>query len=106
MAEFAKIMRDWQRMCDSAKNCSDCKLNATCKDDPQSWDFKSINEMEDAVTAWAARHPTPKYPTWLEWIHQQVPATYNVGDTDVIYVLATTTVPDWIAEQLAIPPKE
>ena len=106
MGEFVKIMQDWQRMCDGTRLCGDCGLNGICKSDPNTWKAEEMSKAESVITDWAARHPAPTYPSWLKWLHQQIPDLHGIGDYDAIRVLATTQIPNELAEKLKIPPEE
>ena len=93
-------------------------------------------DVEKNVTAWAAEHPEPVYPTWGEWLESfgvvevtkakdriitvpQYPTWYEylfnvtrgenkwpVDDHEFCRWLDTTPIPDDIAQKLGIEPKE
>lgn len=71
MAEFAWVMKQWQRMCDSMQGgiakCDSCPLfKALCQYKPN--EKVNFAEAEKIITDWAAAHPEPVYPTWWEWL--------------------------------------
>lgn len=113
MAEFQEVIKQFKRLCDSAnQDCSSCGLeNMSCS-------IKDIVDnsaaFEKRVSAWAAKHPEPVYPTWAEWLNsigviigeQPFPAL-NIP----VYVYQASTkmlepIPANIAEKLGIIPKE
>ena len=70
MAEFAEIMRQWERMCISMEEehrldmCDKCPLrDIICMYKPFEHCTK-IEEAENTIKQWAAEHPEPVYPTW------------------------------------------
>lgn len=78
MAEFQKVMRQYNRMCEGifgfngkhkgAGACTGCALDNFPNCVPVY--FCSIGKLdvfEASVMAWAAEHPEPRYPTWREW---------------------------------------
>ena len=97
MAEFQEVIEQFKRLCDSAnQDCSSCGLgNMSCS-------IKDIvdnsAEFEKVVMAWAAEHPAPKYPTWMDYL-------FTIYDT-VWPQIATMEIPADIAEKLGIEPKE
>ena len=125
MAEFQEVMNNMARLCkeywpDGEDEClKDCPLyNTWCLnmelDCPQI-DHRQheMQEVETKVMRWAAEHPEPVYPTWLEWLKEQGIYTGKVEisndeiDVDVeltgkIY----TQIPADIAQKLGIEPKE
>ena len=72
MAEFQEVTRQKKRMCDNYKNCEGCPIS-------ESPDKKRVHLLcsdfmnaypditETLVMKWAAEHPEPRYPTWVEW---------------------------------------
>lgn len=71
MAEFVQTMKDWHRMCE---NCDrnekiGCVVNGSvCAGFRKMIDEIDLEVVEAKVTAWAAEHPEPRYPTWLEYL--------------------------------------
>lgn len=76
MAEFSEVMRQAQRMCDHRRKrgltCIDCDAMHICGF--KIWDvgLDTLCADADAVMAWAAEHPEPVYPTWGEWLMEQM----------------------------------
>lgn len=59
MVEFAKIVNEHKRMCESFKMCGKCPLGkehglvTQCRD----WTFNNPAEAEEIIMKWAAEHP-------------------------------------------------
>ena len=109
MAEhsFREVMHEVNRLCMSRNVCdNDCplenmgccgNLGAHCSNPLQ------VERIEDTVTAWAAEHPEPVYPTWGEYIR-------NITGLDPVEVngmrlALTRTIPADIAQKLGIEPE-
>ena len=114
MAEFGVVMHDWSRMCkhfwtgDPLEECSeDCPLKeiwCPYMDEPVMDAGKfDAEKLESVVTEWAAEHPEPVYPTWID-----VMKMYGVTDeTGYCYLdSAYKPIPADIAQKLGIEPKE
>lgn len=112
MAEFMDVIRSKRRMCEYYKGlCTGCPLeekhcgvisNLCASDD-------ACKAIEDVVTAWAAEHPEPVYPTWLEWFANR--GEYQEADDANINIAACVSIllsriPADIGEKLGIEPKE
>ena len=107
MAEFQEVMKQWRRMCDAC-TCSNRKeleglpmcpivlkhCGYPCDDSPQYWSEEDTKQFEEIVMQWAAEHPEPVYPTWVEWFN-------SMGGVD-----CGTPMPADIAQKLGIEPKE
>ena len=73
MAEFTEIIRQGARMCRAQNECTSCPALRIF--DPSKWCpfyawreyLNRLSDTENAVSAWAAEHPEPRYPTWREW---------------------------------------
>ena len=68
--------------------------------------------VESVVTKWAAEHPEPVYPTWLEWLQS---LGYGIAYYDesvnppgwvFSFEVAERPIPADIAQKLGIEPKE
>ena len=128
MGDFVQTMKDWRRMCkhysdESMKNgqlsCADmCPLgtNTACGVIEDATD-RDIEVMVKEVAKWAAEHPEPVYPNWIDWLMSEsvIPTNYmaaNSTDSGVragmFYVTskAFEPIPANIAEKLRIEPKE
>lgn len=82
MADFVQTMKDWKRMCnamvqeDEYTACDKCDLGlfgcpAIYENECNNADW---NHVESVVTTWAAEHPEPVYPSYLEvfgWGHKK-----------------------------------
>lgn len=121
MAEFVQIMKDWRRMCQHMekmggdRSCDICPLgrcNAIYEDDGNT-DYAEIGEK---VLTWAAEHPEPVYPTWIDWLMSEgvIPTNdiaANSTDSGVragmFYVTSKAfgPIPADIAQKLGIEPK-
>lgn len=122
MADFVQTMKDWKRMCDTYDYCSDCPLNddrETCIHASRGKWPNSVDNLERRVMAWAAEHPEPVYPTWLEWLKSMGVIPYLMGLVTVRDVDGTfedghvnitenafKEIPADIAEKLGLQPKE
>lgn len=67
MADFVQIMKDWRRMCSTMRSCDECPMNEVkCWAESPSDLIDSFERRESVITEWAADHPEPRYPTWME----------------------------------------
>lgn len=119
MAEFAEVARAWKRMCSKMNRCEGCPIvaashGARCGVIPSTVAVKNIEEIEKAVTNWAAENPEPVYPTWLEWLES---LGYGIAFRDgsgidgvdgwaFSFKEAGKPIPADIAQKLGIEPKE
>ena len=135
MSDFVQMMKDWSRICNSVPGKSECKSlcsdkesgyvcplrnNGLCSKTIASLTDKDIISGENIITAWAAEHPEPVYPTWAEWLIEQGLAEHKTVfsheyHTDALYVTdfdtalketVHTPIPANIAEKLGLKPKE
>lgn len=115
MSDFVQTMKDWRRMCvvystDDDDCCKGCPMldfdfdehgcDAIFSDWSKAADWKKV---EDTIDEWAAEHPEPVYPTWID-----VMKMYGVTDeTGYCYLdSAYKPIPADIAEKLGLQPKE
>jgi len=104
MAEYVEVMEQKRRMCNSyALCCMGCPLEAInfCGKNSGERTSADFSEVERRVMAWAAEHPKPVYPSYLEvfgWGHEKTWA-------EIKDILASP-IPDDIAQKLGIEPKE
>lgn len=111
MADFVQTMKDWHRMCKAMTDrnpkdaCDGCPLEAYgCSpvyeaiDSYSDVDFKVVGEK---ITAWAAEHPEPVYPTWGQYFRRYYGLEYCKG-----HEMLLENIPADIAEKLGIEPKE
>ena len=75
--DFVQVMKDWRRMCKAFTTDDDSCCEGCPVVDFREHGCGAIFEMEDGtdwqrysdtITAWAAEHPGPVYPTWEEWL--------------------------------------
>lgn len=113
MADFVQTMKDWKRMCNAMEklrpddSCCGCRLEGygcpAIYEDDSHVDYADV---EKNVTAWAAEHPEPKYPTWGEYLEKVIPhGTRETALTFAIYAM-NQPIPADIAQKLGIEPKE
>lgn len=117
MVKFQEVIRQFHRMCKSG-NCIEIK---TCplmkKPNAEScimYAFENPCDFENIVMAWAAEHPEPVYPTWLEWLESLgFGIAYRDGyDTNGVdgwafsFNEAEKPIPADLAQKLGIKPKE
>lgn len=82
MAEFQKIMTQYNRLCEEYRygrrreNCDECPVsstnngkNVTCYELMRS----NPEWFEKIVMEWAEKHPEPRYPTWKQWWEDNFP---------------------------------
>lgn len=108
--EFQEVMRQWRRMCKSIqeKNMSckeDCLLghNPTCGELEYA-SLEEINNAETVIMTWAAEHPEPVYPTWLDWLSVEGLVIKAGNGYAFDFTKATEQIPAYIAERQGIPP--
>lgn len=69
MAEFQDVMKQAKRMCNTVVDCDECPVRdmfATI-DCPFAYNEVHMEDVEQSVMDWAAKHPEPRYPSWIEW---------------------------------------
>ena len=77
MAEFKYIIESAHKICESTL-CSACKTLYPCiyKICNNELHFCNASEnfmgIEDEVLQFLEYHPTPVYPTWLDWLRDNV----------------------------------
>lgn len=122
MAEFTEVMMQAHRMCAMQKRCEECP----------GWDVKesfcriscvALSDfcvLEQNVLTWAAEHPEPVYPSWVEAWEQLIPGAVDYlcpahfGEKyrnkqcskTACRVCKREPMPAEIAEKLGIKPKE
>lgn len=103
MSDFVQTMRDWRRMCEAYSTDDDDCCEGCPVVDYREHGCGAIFEMdgvywekyERAIDKWAAEHPEPVYPTWLEWF-----------DTLDEPIDVDEPIPEEIARKLGLEPKE
>ena len=93
MAEFKDIIDGAHKICESM-SCSTCKtlypfVYKVCNNDPyfcSGWG--DLMGMEAEVLQFLKDNPTPVYPTWLDWLRENV----------------SKPIPEEIAKKLGVEP--
>ena len=112
MAEYVQTMKDIRRMCDAyASNCYECPLTSyECACTPKHRLFFTDKQVEEIVATWAAVHPEPVYPTWIEWLHDNGivldARQHDEIEHSVLGLEAINPIPADIAQKLGIEPKK
>lgn len=129
MAEFVQTMKDWRRMCNACQTEKDirgvcgcfpagnyeiCAMKSIDKEADLACDNLYFERLEKMITAWAAEHPEPVYPSWGEWLAEQgivklVNSERYDEDYQKVLVLLDSVenpIPADIAKKLGIEPKE
>ena len=108
MAEFQIVARAYVRMCESYPTCEGCPINEpgndidTCRCCVLKWPCK----YESKIMSWAAAHPEPVYPTWVDWLVDQGLIFVTSNTYAFNFLKATDPIPPDIAQKLGIEPKE
>ena len=111
MAEFREVMRQKKRMCNSVLCCK-CDIYRLCGADLskcQQFINNNPKKAEEVIMSWAAKHPEPVYPTWVEYLvgigvipHEiRLETADTLMDTHLLKPIRAD-----IAEKLGIEPKE
>ena len=119
MAEFSDVIRQWKRMCEMYRSCSECPLyqndesfhSHTLCSEGLITGVDKLAETENVIMAWAADHPEPVYPTWAEWLmeHGLIYAhksRYMKPGFEINQSRVEKPIPADIAEKLGIEAKE
>lgn len=107
MADFVQTMKDWRRMCEHCDRNEKiwCVVNGSvCAGFCKMKDEIDLEAVEAKVTAWAAEHPEPVYPTWREYLMDLILPNSPSGNFATF--LLEQYIPADIAEKLGIAPKE
>jgi hypothetical protein len=119
MAEFKEVLKQARRMCNEInRRCGECQLTSCLVDVEE--------DLEETIMKWAAKHPEPKYPTWIEWWNKNfagdgrrmlTPCSFvspselgcSIGKDGCMIAPCKcwhTRIPAEIAEKLGVEPKE
>ena len=112
MAEYAWVMKQWQRMCGSMQGgiakCDNCPLlKVICQYKPD--EKADFDEAEKIITVWAAENPELVYPTWVEYLVGigVIPREIRLETADALMdTHLLKPIPADIAQKLGIEPKE
>ena len=117
MADFVQTMKDWRRMCNAcqtekdklgvcgsypAGNYAACAMKSMDKEADLACDNLYFERLEKTITAFAAKHPEPVYPTWYRWLIMMG----VVGSVEDLFSDLQHPIPADIAQELGIEPKE
>ena len=125
MSDFVQTMKDWRRMCATYSTCDDdcCKGCPVLDYDNGCGEIYEMGaadwkKYENAIAKWAAEHPEPKYPTWIEWLEEigvagRLPSVEPVFTENQEFYLrklgftpkAHIPIPADLAEKLGLEPK-
>lgn len=117
MSDFVQTMKDWKRMCSAMEklhpndSCAGCRLEGYgCPAIYEDNSHMDYSDVEKNVTAWAAEHPEPEYPTWWKYMCMIGVIPDELGDKTLgemtVYSLMNTHIQSDIAEKLGLQPKE
>ena len=107
MVEFQEVMKQWNRMCNS-NTCDECEiykkgLKWVCGGHEGRLVSEEVKAAEIIIMQWAAEHPEPVYPTWVDWFRQ-------IGVVEptqkCFHDWLLKPIPADIAQKLGIEPKE
>lgn len=104
MAEFIEVMNGVQKICKYLHDnlceydcyvCDACEenfpfVNEICRCSYRTLSLKTLKETETEVLQFQKDHPTPVYPTWLDWLRDN----------------ASKPIPEEIAKKLGVEPIE
>lgn len=126
MAEFLEVMKQRKRMCTKYEGGGICqsidynmcplKGHDLCCRPLTNIDINKIQEGEVIIMKWAAEHPEPVYPSWIDWLMSEgvIPTNYMVANSTDSGVRAGTfyvtskafePIPVDIAQKLGLQPK-
>lgn len=120
MAEFGEVMKQWRRFCKSHGNCGECEFDGKGICGETHMSEVPFADIELRIMAWAAEHPEPKYPTWVEWlelngivteprdeaIQEVLQSLFPELPNRLLTFRAYRAIPADIAQKLGIEPKE
>ena len=112
MTEFSEVMRQFDRMCKEHAGCVDCPLATKGSIETKCSIGSFIDEseyVEREVMQWAAEHPEPVYPTWVDWLVMVGVLGRETRHGHDYYFVESAMfkpIPADIAEKLGLEPKE
>lgn len=105
MAEYSAVIKEAKRMCwhyTQGGNHDKCPMYPACNvSQCRKIAFERPADFEERVMAWAAEHPEPVYPSYIEvfgWAHKKTWA-------EIKDILAKP-IPADLAKKLNVDPKE
>lgn len=97
MAEFQEVMRNYNRMCDSATRCEDCELHKSMKEQVRKNPLPNRllmscpeyikyfpDKAKEVIQHWAAEHPKKRKKTMLEVLKEHFPKAVEDDETPCI----------------------
>ena len=104
--EFQEVMRQWVRA--RKVTASNLDENVLSGYPLEMYTDDHIANLEKEVMAWAAEHPEPVYPTWMDYLLMQegCKEAYSGGNDTLWKWMWTEHIPADIAEKLGLQPKE
>ena len=113
MADFVQTMKDWKRMCNAMEklrpddSCCGCRLEGYgCPAIYEDDNHVDYADVEKNVTAWAAEHQEPVYPTWEQFIAEMYLRSGRTKYHNITEWKINERIPADIAQKLGIEPKE
>lgn len=106
MAEYSEVIKQFKRMCKSISGkCArgECPMGCENIGQCRKIAFEQPSRFKCTVMTWAANHPEPVYPTWVEWLRQMgvVPS-----EQKCFHNWLFDHIPADIAEKLGLQPEE
>ena len=114
MAEFQEMVREFHRLCETQRRlhkntCDKCPIKiATMGTMFQCYRYvlEKPKEAENIIMSWAAKHPEPVYPTWIDWLADMGLIIKTADHYAFSFTNACDFIPADIAQKLGIEPKE
>ena len=113
MAEFQEVCKHLKRMCERyGDNCIKCPLGDKdyCSLSAGDRTAETYKKAEEIIMTWAAEHPEPVYPTWMEWLTDvgAIPKAISWDEplVEAVYDAIQNPIPAGMAQKLGIAPKE
>ena len=109
MAEFQEVIKQWKRRCEHCgKNERvGCVINGNvCEGFYKTREYIDPEFIERDVMQWAAKHPEPVYPTWIDWLTDMGLIIKTADHYGFNFTAAVDQIPADIAQKLGIEPKE
>ena len=109
MAEFQEVVRQLIRLCKKQIDCNTCPVDKIgCCGNVGA--LRQAGMIEETVMSWAAEHPEPVYPTWMEWLTDvgAIPKAISWDEplVEAVYDAIQNNIPTNLAQKLGIEPKE
>ena len=108
MAEYAEVMKQKRRMCNSVLCCK-CDIYRLCGEDlSKCAQFINNNpkKAEEVIMSWAAEHPEPVYPSIAKYLEQFGITIRRDSSLEADFFRANEPMSAEMAKLLGIEPKE